>query len=284
MKKFFHGVGMITLVFCSFWYTDQTAMVVREKDPLMISIKEYKQKESLEVTEAFIEKDQMIPGIHGMEIDIEKSYQKMREIGYFDPDFFVYKEVYPKYLTQHHMDKYIISGNKQKDEVSLLFLINENTNPKQVEQILRILDKKNIHVDFFLDGFFLENNNDIVYQIKEKKHFIGNLSYENDYNHPSFLWLDAVIKRLNNENTGYCLVEKQNKMALNLCSMYKNHTIIPSMVIDENPYSIVKKNILPGNLIALEINHALIEELPVIIDYIHFKGYQISLLQDHLKE
>lgn len=284
MKKFFQSIGMITLVFCSFWYTDKTASVVKESDEVMIQIKESKKNETTGVIEAFVQDEEMIPGVHGMEIDIEKSYQKMKEIGYFDTSFFIYEEVKPKSLLKNNFDKYIISGNKEKKQISFLFLIEENTNKNDVNQIIDILKEKKLNVDMFVDGNFLEKNNDVIYNIIKQNHFIGNLSYNYDYNNPSFLWLDAVIKRLNHSKEGFCYLTKQNKNALNLCSMYKNHTIIPNYILTNNYYLTLKKYISAGNLIGIKITDQLIKELPLMIDYIKSRGYDITNLQKHLEE
>jgi len=284
MKKFFESIGIIALVFCSFWYTEKTTTVMKENDEMMIQIKMSKSEEKIEVVEASIINDTMIPGIHGKEIDTEKSYIKMKEIGYFDPSFFVYKDVKPQIVMEHHFDKYIISGNPQKNYISLLFLIERNTREEQVETLLSILEKKNKKVDFFVDGYFLEEHNDLMYKIIKNGHKLRNLSYDYDYTNASFLWLDAVLKKLNHDKTNFCYVLKENKQALEVCSMYKNHVIIPSYVIEKEGYLTLKKNIDSGNLISIKINSNVLKELPIMMDYIKSKGYQSKLLEEHLSE
>lgn len=284
MRKFFEGLGIISLLICSFWYTEKTALVMKDNDEIMIQIKKTKEKEESNVTEAVVNQNTIIPGIHGTEIDINESYNKMKEIGYFDTSFFIQKDVKPKILLHQNYDKYIIKGNKKKNSISLLFLIDQNTPIKDVETILNILEKKNISVDFFVDGTFLENNNDLMYEIIQKRHYLQNLSYNRDYSDPSFLWLDAVLKKLNHEKSGFCYSEKKEQSILHICSMYKNHVIIPTHTLEKGEFLSLKKNLEAGNLIGIKINASILEELPMMIDYIKAKGYKIKNLKEHLEE
>lgn len=284
MKKFFESLGMICLMLCSFWYTDKTASVMKEKDEIMIEIKKAAEKEKVNLTEAIVKEDTIIPGIHTVQIDENESYRKMKEIGYFDTSFFVYKEVKPKILLKQNYDKYIISGNKKKNNISLLFIIHQNTSIYDIKKILMILKNKKIKVDFFVDGFFLEENNSLIYDIINDGHELQNISYKEDYTNPSFLWLDAVLKKLNHQKTGYCYLEKKDNNALHICSMYKNHVIIPNFVINSDGITKLKKNIQAGNLIGIDINPSVIKQLPIMIDYIKMKGYKIEQLKKHLEE
>lgn len=284
MKKFFETLGIISLMICSFWYTDKTASVMKEKDDIMVAIKKAKEKEIINTNEAVITNDTIIPGIHTSQIDEDQSYNKMKEIGYFDTSFLIYKNVNPKILLEQNYDKYIISGNKKKNNISFLFKIHQNTPINDVKKILTILSEKRIKADFFVDGYFLEENNDLMYDIVNNGHQLQNSSYKEDYTNPSFLWLDAVLKKLNHQKVGYCYLEEKDKDALHICSMYKNHVIIPNLVLEHNGLATIKKNVKPGNLISIKLNSQMIDELPIIIDYIKSRGYQITLLKEHLKE
>ena len=284
MKKFFETLGIISLMICSFWYTDKTASVMKEKDDIMVAIKKAEEKEIIDINEAIITNDTIIPGVHTSQIDENRSYNKMKEIGYFDNSFLIYKNVNPKILLEQNYDKYIISGNKKKNNISFLFKIHQNTTIHDVKRILTILNKKRIKSDFFVDGYFLEENNDLMYDIIRNGHQLQNLSYKEDYTNPSFLWLDAVLKKLNHQKVGYCYLENKDKKTLNICSTYKNHVIIPNLVLEHHALATIKKNIKSGNLISITINSQVIDELPIIIDYIKSRGYKITLLKEHLKE
>ena len=78
MKKFFQVIGIISLLCFSFIYTEKTVTVVKEFDDIMIQIKnQYDLNKSASV-DAIVVGDTIIPGISGSEIDIDKSYSKMK--------------------------------------------------------------------------------------------------------------------------------------------------------------------------------------------------------------
>ena len=81
----------------------------------------------IEPKEAIIKDNTIIPGINGKQVDIKKSYEKIREIGYFNDKLLVYKQIQIKNKLKNNQDKYIISGNLKKREVSLIFKINNDT-------------------------------------------------------------------------------------------------------------------------------------------------------------
>ena len=51
------------------------------------------------------------------------------------------------------MNKYIISGNKSKNMVSLIFIVSGNTN---IDKVLSIVENKDVKVNFFVDGSWVE--------------------------------------------------------------------------------------------------------------------------------
>ena len=84
MKNFFQIVGIISLLCFSFIYTEKTVTVVKEFDDIMIQIKEQNELYKILPTEATIADDTIIPGLNGSEIDIDKSYSKMKRYGKYN--------------------------------------------------------------------------------------------------------------------------------------------------------------------------------------------------------
>ena len=70
---------------------------------------------------------------------------------------------------------------------------------KNIENILKIIEDKNIQANFFVDGYWLERNNSLLTEIINKGYIVGNLSYNMDYNNSAFSWMDTIIKRLSKE-------------------------------------------------------------------------------------
>ena len=59
---------------------------------------------------------------------------------------------------------------------------------------------------------------------------------------------------------------------------------MPKIIIKKNPLLNIKKKVLPGSIISLEVNNSIITELNAILNYIQSKGYQIKSLEELLKE
>lgn len=281
MKKFFECIGMISLVCISFFFTEKTARVVKETDEIMVEIKKVAETHVNKSVDAVIKEDTIIPGIYGGVVDEGKSYEKMKRVGSYQENLLVYKKIAPSISIEKNFDKYIISGNPQKNMVTLLFLVKSNDDPTKIENILK---QKEVKASFFVDGNWFENHNNKIYEWIGKEYTVGNLSYNMDYTNSSFVWMDTIIKRVGNQHAGFCYNESPNKEALKICAMNKNYTVRPNIVVSKSPLSEVKENLKPGSIIALPINQAVEKELPIMIEYIKGKGYKLENLYDHLEE
>lgn len=281
LDKIFKLIGFILLIGLSFIYTEKTVSVVKEYDEIMVQIKEELKNFETSGVDATINDKTIIPGIMGKTIDINRSYSKMKQYGKFNSGLFVYKKKNPTISLGDHLDNYIISGNNTKNMVSLIFLVTKNIN---IEKIVKIMNDNNIEANFFIDSVWLENNNDLLLELIKSKHVIGNLSYNGDYKNSSFNWIDKVIKKVGKQGFSYCYMESPNEEYLNICNSVKDYTIMPSIIVRENPLVEVKKSIKAGSIISFKINDKLEEELGLIIRYIKSRGYSITNLKEHLSE
>ena len=281
MKKFFSLLGLITLFIFSFYYTEKTVSVVKEFDEIMIEIKEVATTKKVKSKNAIIKEDTIIPGKNGLEVDINKSYSKMRKYGKFNESLLYTEEVTPKKTITNNYDKYVISGNPEKRQISFIFLVKNNDD---VEKIVDIANNNNVKFNFFIDNDWLEKNNETVLNLINEKHSIGNISNNFNYDDPDLAWIDTVIKRIGKQNTSYCYLEEKDNDALELCSINKNYTIIPNLILKNNIYTEIKEKVEPGNIISLEINDSVIKELQVVINYLKSKDFTITNLETHLSE
>lgn len=281
MKKFFQAIGIISLLCFSFIYTEKTVTVVKEFDEIMVQIKEQNNSYKIEAVDATVTSNTIIPGISGSEIDIDKSYSKMKRYGKYNEKLLEYKTVKPNISLYNNINKYVVQGNKNKNMISLLFLVESSDS---VSSILNTLSNKKIKATFFVDGSWVEKNNEILIQIVNEGHEIGNLGYNYSYTNSSFSWLDNKIKKASGQKHGYCYSENDNKQTISICSVNSNYTIRPNIIVKDNPTITVKDNIVPGSFISLPINETVIQELPVIIDFINSKGFSINTLGVHLEE
>lgn len=271
MKKLFQIIGLISLMGFSFFYTEKTVSVIKEYDEIMIEIKNIKSKYQKKYINAYIKNDTIIPGISGVEVDINKSYSKMKKYGSFDESLIVLKKIEPK-ISINNNNKYIISGNKNKRNVSILFVIKDNDN---IDKLVNILDNKKIKGNFIINDNWLEKNTNLVPILIKEKHNVGIFEYDGfDYSY-------SVIKKIGKQKNIYCYLIKKNTDVLKKCS--NNYTIIPNIIINKNPYENTKK-ITNGSIISYELNNELIEELPTVINYINSKGYNIVTLNKLLQE
>lgn len=278
MKRFFKFLGIITLLCGSFIYTEKATTVVKEMDDIMIQIRNNKDKYYVPPVEAVIVDDTIIPGINGTEIDVNKSYQNMRSIGIYNDKYFKYRMIRIKNELGNNLDKYIISGNKNKGMVSLIFIVEKNT---KINKVIKILKEKEISANFFVDGTWLENNNSDVYTIINNNHDLGSIGYNYNYDDTSYAWLDNIIKRVSKQNNSYCI--KSDDDSHERCIKNKNYTI-SSDIIEKNPLILTKEKLTSGSIIIYKINDSLEEELPLIIDYINSKGLTIDVLKKLLQE
>ena len=272
---------MISLICFSFFYTEKAALVVKETDELLLTIRENVDQYQVDAVDALIDGNTIVPGMNGKEVDVEKSYDKMKPYGKFQENLLEYKSIKPKEKMNKNFDKYVIGGNKKKNQVSLLFLVDEQDS---VDSVLSILDQFDLKGNFFVDGLWFENHNDEVTELIQSGHVIGNLSYQGNYKDSSFIWMDTIIKKIAKQRISYCYTEEENDEILQICSMNHDYTILPSYVVQNHPLKEIKENLEAGSIVSLSINDMMIQELPVIIRYIQSKGYTISTLLDHLSE
>lgn len=266
MKKLFQIIGIISLMGISFFYTEKTINVVKEYDDIMINIKNNR-KYNKKYMNAIVDKDTIIPGRSGIEINIDKSYSRMKRYGKYNESLIVLKKIKPK-ISINNNKKYIISGNKYIKNISLIFIVNDD-----IDDIINILDNKKIKGNFFVNTNWLEKNTNLIPLLIREKHIVGLYDYSN------YEWSRNIIKKIGKQKYDYCYADKRNSKILNKC----DYTFIPSMNINKNFYEKTKL-LQNGSIISYNVNKQLIEELPIIINYIKSKGYNIVSLKELFNE
>ena len=281
MKNIIEYIGLGILIIFSFYYTEKTVTTIKNQDSLMIELESKKDDYSVSAIDAITTDLTIIPGMSGCEVDLDKSYYNIKRLGEFNANLLEYKIIEPAEKINTNYDKYIISGNKEKNTVSLIFKVSEKSN---IDNVIKILDEKNIKGTFFIDGQYIESNIEKVKSIIENGHEVLNYGYNNQYNKDLIVWNNNLIEKINYNNPKICYLEKEDEQILNLCANNKMNTIIPNIIVNKNPLMEVKENIKKGSLISFNINKPLENELNLIINYIIKKGYNIDILSNHLKE
>src|SRR5699024_6339559 len=191
-RSFVHISVFILIVVISFDYTynpfepNETgtfSTVVDESvmasDPLYNEIQKKSEEYEEASKNAVIDKVwKKIPGLNGVKVDIEKSYEQMRKNGTFDETLLVYEQNAPEITMDDLPAAPIYRGNPGKDMVG--FLINVSWGTEYIPAILNILKEHHVKATFFIEGKWAMENTDTVKMIHEQGHVIGNHAY----NHP----------------------------------------------------------------------------------------------------
>lgn len=264
MKKIMEYIFISFLICFSFIYTDKVINIINKKDPLMLEIINQSDYYEVMSVNAIIEENTIIPGINGKEIDIDKSYNNMKNGGVFREDALIYKTLYPNDILSNNKDKYIIGGNAKKNEVSIIVILNE----KDIDKIKSL---NNITI-------FVNHKNLSIENIKKiKEHEIYSYGNGGIYDEDILYNDNYLINRLANNKSKYCLSTKENDAVIKVCSMNDMYTIIPSII---GGYYDVRNNLANGSIILLEN----IKDVDVIMRYISSKGYDIVTLNNLLCE
>ena len=279
LKKSLSYLGIFVLVCFSFFYTDKAVDIVKRNDPIMQMILENKDSLKVDPINAVIDIDEAITGLNGKQVNVGKSYQNMKKVNRYVESMIVYDEILPDANLEY--DKYIIKGNEIKNQVALVFKVDDNEN---INKISNILTDKNILATFFIDGYLIENNMNLVLDLVNDGYEIENLGYNGTYSSDKLKWTNNMIESLTNDNAYYCYTEYKDANILDLCSRNKMYTIKPTINTSNYPFLTVKKNLESGSIISFDLSDKTVKELPSIISYITQKGYNIVTLKELISE
>ncbi len=278
MKKIFQIIGLISLTCFSFFVTEKTATVVNDMDEIMIEIKEKKDNFKRDPIDAVINENEIIPGVNGRVVNINKSYKNMKSKGYYNENLYVYDYTKPSITLNDNINKYIIKGNPSKRMVSLSFIVQKSDD---ITDIVNIINNYNIKANFFVDYNWFSSNNELVKQLISKGHNIGFIVDDNDSN---LEWMDMVIKKVNKQSHGFCYNDDKNEDKLFKCVSRNDYTITPTIISDKTPLVDIKNKLESGSILLLSNNSEVRRQLSTIIIYIKSKGYNITNLEENVLE
>lgn len=273
LKKIFKISAVLLLVGFSFFYTEKVTLIARNSDPIMRAIKKEESNKKVSNVNPVINNDEYIMGINGCEIDVDKSYSKMRSVGEFKEELIVMKETSnDKDLT----DKYVIGGNNKEKKVSLIFIVNKDIDCN----LTNYINNKNLKVNYFIDGKYLEENMITVKFLSENSN-IYYLGENEEYSDENMLYHNNLISMNGSNEPKYCFTSDKDNNTLKLCNDYDMVTI-KSDIIKDNIYKRIKDKLNNGVIFAIDSDN--IDEIKVSINYILSKGYNIISLEDLLSE
>ena len=255
MNKALKSLGIVALLCFSFYYTHQFALLMRSKDPIYQNILVIKEEEKIASSDATILGDYIIPGLDGEEVNVEKSFQKMKNYGAFLENYLVFDEIVPKISLNQNKDKIIKKGNQAKMAVS--FILDENSN------------LINYFEEMGMDYSLLTTKNMMNTKLNGEKINADKQNY------------NAIEKNLNKQkiNTNICFVSKMTK---DFCKQKGKILVEATNELNNSNISTLSNNINSGSIYYiknLDLNY-----LKLLIENIVYKGYSIVKLSDLISE
>lgn len=270
--------SLFLLLLLSFIYTDKVFNEARGNDPLMKEVISYKKAHDVKPVEPKIKDDEMILGMSGLIINEEKSYKNMKEDDTFSKQKLVYDKKKPNTSITKTYDYYITNGIS-KNMVSIIFKVNNSTN---VSELLSILAKTNVTVNFFIDGSYLEKNVETAFSMVNLNSEIYNLGYDNKYSKSMISVTNNLIESITLKDSLFCLNEVKNDNYKDICASKKMLTISPKLV---NPnITDLKKNLSKGVMIVYDLDEFDTSKFNFIISVIESRGYKIKGLSKLINE
>ena len=121
MKKIKY-LAVIFISIISFYYTEQIALYVKSKNPLIQEIESNKEELYVNsINSELIDEQYIIPGINGKEVNVNSPYLSMKELNIYNESKIVYNQISPSISLTNNKDRIIIRGNPKKRQVSLIF-------------------------------------------------------------------------------------------------------------------------------------------------------------------
>lgn len=273
MKKTIKLFSIVLLLIFSFFYTNKVADKIKSKDPIMVSVKNYKKKNDVKKVNGIINGNTLVCGSNEISVNVKKSYSNMKENNSFDKNKIVYETKTSSDSAINTYDKYIIRGNYTKKDVYLIFGIKNNKN---VDKLIN--NKNNSYINYFVDGSYLNDNINVVEKLGKN---IYNFGYNNKYSNKKILLTNNIIESITLNRSLFCLNLDKNKKYLDICKKNNMHTISTNMVnlslID------LKKKLKNGAIIYYDLDEFDMNNYNIIIDTIKMKGYSLKKLSNILK-
>jgi probable sporulation protein (polysaccharide deacetylase family) len=210
-QKFVHLFVFILIVALAFNVED-LSMIMKEKQPVSMSvhndskIEDPLYKEIVAKSSSFYEAPQdayidrvwkKTPGRNGLQVNVPKSYEKMKKEKVYNQSLLVFEQIEPKVSLQDIGPAPIYRGHPERQMVALM--INVSWGTEYIPDILNILNEQKVKATFFIEGKWAKEHTNLVKMIDEQGHTIGNHAY----NHPD-------MARLSNQENADQIIQTNN--------------------------------------------------------------------------
>ena len=275
-KTFGKLLSLFLLLLISFMYTDKVFCEVKESNPVMKEIINYKSKNDIKAKNAEIIGDEITIGQNGISINSYKSYDNMKKDKKFNKDKIVYTESSPKISINDTYDYYITRGNTNKKYVSIIFKIDDKDD---LDYILNL--NNSIKLNIFIDGKLIEEDISIIKDLVKLDYEVYNLGYNGKYCSKKIGLTNNTLEAVTNYKSMYCLNEEKNNNYLKICKKNKMLSISPKYV--NSSIEEIKNNLSNGMIIVYDPNE-FNNNVNILSKAVTSRGYEIVKLSDLITE
>lgn len=269
MRVNFKYIGLFILMIFSFYFTNKVYELALDTDIIMKEIKNNEDKFNKEPINAKIDNDKIKPGSCGYKVDKKKSYNKMKKIGIYNENYYLFKNILPVENINNNKNKYIIGDNTEKNNVYLFLNINEDNY-------------------MYLNESYKNYNIVITYNFyKEHKEILDKIIKNNtilirETNHQNLKEINKYYTKYKESNI--TCVNSNNKTFLNLCSLNNSLTISLNNEINNNYLLNIKKEIISGRFININFTKSFNNIKDIIDNQIENKGLHKGLIDNDIRE
>lgn len=247
------NIWIIALCILSFYYTEQIALYVKSKNPIMQEIESNKQDLYVDSTNSIlIDELYIIPGINGKEVNVNSSFNTMKKLNIYNESQIVYNQIEPRISLKDNKERIIIRGNSKKRKVSLIF----EKESKLTEYLIKNKFKINILIN--------------KEQYSTKYEMINYSSNKTTYNN-----IDSYLTK-NNLNKNLCYITNKS-----LCN--DKYIFQESLIINHSNISTNINKITSGEIILIKDTLTL-NELELLINKIKSQDLSIVPLSELISE
>ncbi len=255
LKKFYKYFGIMAIMIFSFYYTEKIALLMRKKDPIYETIEVIKQDSNINSINAKITDDYIIPGLNGLAVNTEKSFQKMKSFGAFNKYYLIFDQIKPEISLEDNKEKIIEEGNPKKKGVAIIL------NPsKEIEE-------------------YFQQNNLKASLLITKDNFDKNSFFEQINDDSNWKATDDLLNSIN-QNKKICLLNTYNEET---CKKEKKYLVKPKLELTTSNIATIKSKINSGSIIKISKN-AKLEDVKLLLKQIEYKGLSLKTLSELILE
>ncbi|SDY47663.1 polysaccharide deacetylase family protein [Thermoactinomyces sp. DSM 45892] len=231
-----------------------------------------------------------IPELEGREVDMEASLKASMQKNNGEI-VWKYKKLAPKKRLSDLVNTPVYRGNSEQKAVGLM--VNVAWGTEHLKGMLSILDKEGIKATFFLDGSWLNKNQEVAKELVKKGHEIGN----HGYTHPLMGQVskervereitrteDLIYQTLHIHSKWFAPPAGDfNQQVVEMVEKYKMKTVLWTCdTIDwkksSSPERIVSRvqKVEPGMLLLTHPTDRTVDALPAVIQEVKKKGLVLT--------